>query len=569
MRLLRPALLALWIIALGPLVAATTAAAPRRRQGGRPKNKLAVGSLEHFAEFCRRFIVLDSGQPFELEKFQRLILKGFFAGVTEILVLLPKKNGKTTLLAALALYHLIYTPDAKCYIAASAKDQAKVLYDQACGFVERKDLETGKLLPQAAALQKRVLLRKATKEIRSRRDSGFVWVVSGDKDTVDGVIVTLGLVDELHRHKDNGQLYGVLADGVGPRHGQIVTISTAGERLKSALGRIRAKAYKFGVKRLKDFGRCNYVRSPNGKFEMYEWALDDDDDREDLAVVKLVNPLPTNSLEVLKQRKESPTMTASRWARFACGVWMQGEDAAVSSIDWGLRAREGLTLPPTSAIYLGLDIGWRWDTTAVVPGMPHDREEFEAEDQKGRTRRYWRYRRVRYGKPTILVPPRDGTSLPHEDVINAVLHFKKQGFEILGVVFDRNAEGEKVAQELENVHGIEVIEHSQDPAPMADACMGFTTAVGSVDEKGEPFIEHPDDDEFTAHVLAAKARTTSGEKWRFDAPSENRGARKHGQQDRDDVEVIDAAIAAAMLHHVATAPVEVPPDRSAYRMEFV
>ncbi|MDQ3933417.1 MAG: terminase large subunit [Actinomycetota bacterium] len=550
------------------LVAAV--AAPRAPRARKPrKRKYEVNTLEHFAEFCRRFIVLDNGRPFELEPFQRLILKGFFAGVTELLVLLPKKNGKTTLLAALALYHLIYTPDAKCYIAASAKDQAKVLYDQACGFVERKDLKTGKLLPQAAALQKRVLLRKATKEIRSRRDSGFIWVVSGDKDTVDGVIVTLGLVDELHRHKDNGQLYGVLADGVGPRNGQIVTISTAGERLKSALGRIRAKAYKFGVKRLEQFGRCNFARSPNGKFEMYEWTLDEDDSREDLDIVKLANPLESNTIESLRQRKESPTMTASRWARFGCGVWMQGEDAAISSIDVGRCAIAPDVLPATSAIYLSLDIGWRWDTTVVVPGMPHDREDWEEEDEKtGRSQRFWRYRKVRYGKPTILVPPRDGTSLPHEDVINAVVRFKKQGYEILGVVFDRNAEGEKVAQELEREHGLDVIMHSQDASPMADASMGLATAIGTVDENGERMVELPDDPEFIAQLLAARARTTSGEKWRFDAPKENRGQRKHGQQDSDDVEVIDAAIAAAMLHRIATAPVPVAPDRSAYRMEF-
>ena len=529
----------------------------------RKSPRLEPHTLDHFAAFCRKYVVLDNGQPFELEPFQRAILSGFFDGVTELLVLLSKKNGKTTLLAALALYHLIYTADAACYVAASAKDQARILYEQACGFVERKDLKTGKLLPQAAALQKRVLLRKGYKEIRSRRDGGFIRIVSGDKDTVDGVIVTLGLVDELHRHKDNGQLYGVLADGVGPRNGQIVTISTAGERLKSALGRIRAKAYKLGIKRLPEFGRCNYVRSPNGEFEMFEWALDEDDDREDLEIVKLANPLSTNTPERLRQRKESPTMTASRWARFACGVWMQGEDAAISSVDLGKCTHEGLELPPAAAIYIGLDIGWRWDTTAVVPGQPFEREEFEQDDEKGVKRRYWRYRKVRYGPPKILIPPRDGTSLRRKDIIDAVLRYRDQGFEILGVIFDRNAEGESVAQELEDEHGIEVIEHSQDPSPMADASMGFATAIGAGD------VEIPDDDEFIAHILAAKAKTTSGEKWRLEAPKEHRGSRKQGQQDSDDVEYIDAAIAAAMLHHTATAPVLIPPARDAYRLEFV
>jgi phage terminase large subunit-like protein len=546
---LRAALLALCVSM------AAIAPAPRK-----PKRKLAPGTLEHFAEFCRRFIVLDNGRPFELEPFQRLILAGFFAGVTEILVLLPKKNGKTTLLAALALYHLIYTPDAACYIAASAKDQARIMYEQACGFVERKDVATGKLFPQAAQLQKAVLLRKGYREIRSRRDNGFVRVVSGDKDTVDGVIVTLGLVDELHRHKDGGQLYGVLADGVGPRNGQIFTISTAGETMKSTLGRIRARALKLpGLKRK---GKYTFVRSPNGEFEMHEFSLDPDDDREDLELVKQANPLSNNTIEKLRARKESPTMTPSRWARFGCGVWMQGEDAAYSALSVGKATESWRPLEPTCDIYIGLDIGWRWDTTAAVPLHPFDRLDYEQEI-KGKKVKLWRWRRVRVGQPRILIPPRDGSSLRHEDVIAAVLHFKEQGYRILGVVFDRNAEGEKIAQELENEHGVEVIEHSQDPAPMAEASMGFGRDLG------EGLVELPDDPEYLAHVLAAKAKTTTGENWRIVAPEQRRGQRKQGQQDGEEIEYVDAAVATVMAHHTATAPQDARAtfDPSDYRIE--
>lgn len=542
----------LWL-ALTVWIAVTAAGQGRRRQG-----KLKPGTPEHFEAFCRTFLVLDNGQAFELEPFQRLILKGFFAGVTEILVLLPKKNGKTTLLAALALYHLIYTPDAACYIAASAKDQARIMYEQACGFAERRD-RNGKVLPQAAALQKRVLLRKGYKEIRSRRDSGFIRVVSGDKDTVDGVIVTLALVDELHRHKDGGQLYGVLADGVGPRNGRVLVISTAGETMRSVLGRIRERAYKLpGLKRKKAY---TYARSPNGEFEMHEYSLGPEDDREDLELVKQANPLSTNAIEKLRQRKDSPTMTASRWARFGCGVWMRGEDAAISQLDWAKCGHEGLVLKEGTDVFIGLDLGWRWDTTAIVPGEAYDREEFVGEDGR---EGWWRFKRVRYGAPTVLIPPRDGTSLRRKKVIKSILAFRDDlGLNILGVVFDRNAEGESIAQELEEEHGITVIEHSQDPSPMADASMGFAEAVGS----GE--VEHPNDPEFTRQVLAAKAKTTSGEKWRLVAPEQQRGQRKQGQQESEDIEVVDAAQAAAMLRRIATAPHPPEIDRSAYRMEFI
>lgn len=514
-----------------PLLA-LLAVAPAPQQ---PKKKLQPDTLEHFEEFCRRFLVLDNHQPFLLEAFQRLILRGFFAGVTEVLILLPKKNGKTTLLAALALYHLIYTPDAACYIAASARDQAKILYDQACGFVERKDPLTGALLPQAAALQKRLQLRRGTKEIRSRRDSGFIWVLSGDKDTADGVIPTLALVDELHRHKDNGALYGVLHDGLGPRNGRIVTISTAGERLKSALGRIRAAALRMpGLRRE---GAYAHVSSPDGQFELHEFSLDPEADREDLDLVKQANPLRSNTIEKLRQRKQSPTMTPSRWARFACGVWMQGEDAAVGALDWARCAKPGLTLERGSEVWLGLDIGWRWDTTVVVPFQPIDQE------------------RGRFGTPKILVPPRDGTSLLRSAVIAAVLYFRDElGLEIRAVVFDRNAEGESVAQELEDEHGIEIVEHSQDASLMADASMGLTEAIG------QQHIEQPDDDEFSSHVLAARAKTVSGDRWRFDAPTENRGQRKQGVQESNDIEVVDGAIAGAMVHHSAMAAGRVVED---------
>jgi hypothetical protein len=532
---------------LSVLLLAASAPTARRRPAKKQskKSKLQPNSLEHFAAFCRKFIVLDNAKPLELEPFQRLILKGYFGGVTEVLVLLPKKNGKTTLLAALALYHLIYTPNANCYIAASAKDQARILYEQATGFVERKDSH-GQLLPQARALQKRVLLRKGTKEIRSRLDAGFVRVVSGDKDTVDGVIVTLALIDELHRHKDGGELYGVLADGVGPRDGQVFGISTAGETMKSLLGRTRAVALKLpGVKRV---GAYTFARDAEGEFEMHEWSLSEEDDREDLEVVKRANPLSTNTIEKLGQRKKSPSMTPSRWGRFACGFWMQGEDAAYSSVDWKRNAVPALRkFKPGTRVYLGLDIGWRWDTTAIVPGEPWDREEIEVEGEEG----WWRYRRVRIGKPTILTPPRNGESLKRKAIIDAILAFRDQAeLEIIGVVFDRNADGQGVAEELESTHGIEVIEHTQDPGPMADSSMGFAEALGN------DLVEHPDDDEFTAHVMAAKAKTTSGERWRVVAPEQRRGQRKRGTKDGDDVEVIDACVAAVMMHRNATAPHE-------------
>lgn len=63
------------------------------------------GSLRDFERFCG-LLILDDGQPMRLEAHERKIFRIYFAGYREIVVVLGKKNGKTTGLAALGLYHL-------------------------------------------------------------------------------------------------------------------------------------------------------------------------------------------------------------------------------------------------------------------------------------------------------------------------------------------------------------------------------------------------------------------------------------------------------------------------------
>lgn len=291
----------------------------------------------------------------EIEEFQRQMLTDLFAGVRETVILIPKKNGKSTILGALALYHLISTPDAECVIAAASRDQAQIMLRQAQGFVRR-----------SPSLQMRLKVKQ--REIVHLRHGGRIRVLASDKDTADGVIPTLALVDELHRHK-SPDLYGVFLDGLGPRDGQIVTISTAGASHDSPLGHLRANAYALpGMVRDKAY---RYVRSDG--FAMHEWALEPDDDRTSIETVKLANPASWQTTEALRERYDSPSMTEAQWARFACGVWgigaapaWEGEsfEALAGEIPDGLARRP----PPTTGrmIGLGFDGARRRDGTGLV-----------------------------------------------------------------------------------------------------------------------------------------------------------------------------------------------------------
>ena len=354
---------------------------------------------------------LEDGTSLSLEPFQRQMLAEFFGGATETLILIPKKNGKSTLLAALALHHLITTPDAECVIAAASRDQAEILFGQAAGFVRR-----------SPGLQLRV--RFTRRELRSLRDSGRVRVLASDVDTADGVIPTLALVDELHRHK-SADLYGVFRDGLGPRNGRLITISTAGHDVYSPLGVMRQAAYDLpGLHRNGVYRRAV---SADGAFVMLEWALGPDDDRDDMVLVKQANPASWQTEEALRRRRDSPSMTAWQWARFGCGVWTLGEECWLPDGAWAKCLESGVGIPPGARVVLGIDIGTRKDSSAVVRVWERDDGRVVVEAD-------------------VFTPRGDGTALEIVGLEEAIREHAEV-YEVVAVAYDK-WQFERSAQEF-------------------------------------------------------------------------------------------------------------------------
>lgn len=467
-------------------------------------------TLEGFVAFCAT-LTLENGRPFELEPFEQTVMADYFDGVRETLCLLPKKNGKSTLLAALALHHIIATENAMCPIAAATRDQAMWIFDQARGFVQR-----------SPELQRHVRVLRGYREIR-RRDPllvneppkegeqifGMVKVLAADEDHADGVIPTLALVDELHRHK-RSELYGVFRDGLGPRAGRMITISTAGDDSESPLGQMREVAHALpGMKRE---GAYRYVRADD--FVLHEWALDDDADLSDMRAVKAANPASWQTVEELGRRFASPSMKPWQWARFACGVWMFGETGAFSAGEWRDCEDVSTEIPAGSTdVTIGVDLGWRWDTTAIVP--------------------VWRNPEglLVVGRETIIVPPRDGSMTDYQDIWD-VLEELADRYLHPTFVIDPEAGGEQLAQQAAADLDAEIVEHSQKASAMALAAQRLSEVIGKRE------LRHRGSPELTRHVLAASPKPV-GEGWRLVKPK-RAGA------------VIDGAVALAMAVSVAS-----------------
>ena len=148
-------------------------------------------------------------------------------------------------------------------------------------------------------------------------------------------------------------MYGVFRDGLGPRRGQMITISTAGDDSESPLGLMRSAGYALPT--VERDGTYRYARSGNGEYVMHEWALDAEDDLADMEVVKRANPAPWHTLEALARRHDSPSTTPWQWARFACGVWLQGENTAIGPVEWAACGSDAE--PPAGLVWrVGLDV---------------------------------------------------------------------------------------------------------------------------------------------------------------------------------------------------------------------
>jgi phage terminase large subunit-like protein len=117
-----------------------------------PWRRYAAGSeVRHVATFCREHVIQSEdrweGKPLLLEPWQRRMLGEALAYDPEgwpvwrsVVMIAPRKNGKTQLLAALALHRLLTsTGRPEILLAASSDRQAGRLFDAASRFVRRNE----------------------------------------------------------------------------------------------------------------------------------------------------------------------------------------------------------------------------------------------------------------------------------------------------------------------------------------------------------------------------------------------------------------------------------------------
>lgn len=179
-----------------------------------------------FAErFCKQSQGVI-GAPLVLELFQKAYIQALFGFLEketgfrryrETMFLVGRKNGKSTLLAAIALYMLIadYEGAAEIYSVATKKDQAKKVLTEAINMVKQSP-------------ELRAVLKKRRNDLYFAATASIFEALASDSNTLDGLNAHAVIIDELHAIKDRN-LYEVMKQSTSSRRQPLVVmITTAG-----------------------------------------------------------------------------------------------------------------------------------------------------------------------------------------------------------------------------------------------------------------------------------------------------------------------------------------------------
>jgi phage terminase large subunit-like protein len=396
-----------------------------------------------------------------LGKFQKeWIAETLEPGVRASALMLGRGNGKSTLLAGLAL-HALYDPpreggEPQIPVVAVTLNQAT----RAVFGVARRMIEREPELARRATFYSAI----GASRVETPFNGGEMFPVSADVDGLQGLDPSFAVCDEIGFVPVESWDSLLLASGKRPSS-VVCGIGTPGFDRQNALWHLRQRAREGDL--------------PDG-FRFVEYSADDGCDIEDETQWRKANPalsegfMDVDALRIAVRLSPEVTFRIFRLAQFVDGVdsWL-GQDA------WAVW--ESLADPwPMEAgapTWVGTDVALRHDSTAVAWCQRRDDGRLHV------TAKVWL--------------PRDDGRL---DVTDAMQHLRGLCglYDVKAISYDPRL-FELAAQQLAD-EGFPLVEVPQSVERM-------TPAVGATYEairRGE--LSHDGDDTFGAQVLAAVAR---------------------------------------------------------------
>lgn len=326
----------------------------RRRAPARPRSE--GGAVAEFIESCCRITKgPTAGELIRLRPWQRELLDDLFRlrpdGLRQYrraLVGLPRKNGKSALASAIALYLLldVSEPGAEVYSCAADRDQARIVFG-----VARRMVELEPVLESELRVYRDVIEYPALGSIYR--------VLSSEAYTKEGLNVSACIFDEVHA-QPNDDLWNVMSLAMGARTQPLLLgITTAGVRTQpDGQDSLCYRLYQYG--RQIEAGEID-----DPAFFFRWWSAPPEADWRDEATWRIANPALGDFLHVEDFEAAVRLTPEAEFRTKRLNQWVASRTPWIPAHAWDACASPGAPAPGTP-IVLGFDGSYSGDSTALV-----------------------------------------------------------------------------------------------------------------------------------------------------------------------------------------------------------
>ena len=180
----------------------------------------------NFIQKLKQFQGKWAGKRLILEEWQKFFIYGIYGWyykntdkrvIRHAILDVSRKNGKSTLIAGMALYHLVRENEGgtEVDVVAMTRQQAKILFDMCSAISKRMD-------------PSKKYIRQTINRVKYDRRDSFIQVLASESAALDGYSSSVYIIDECHNQKDS-KLNDVLASSQSARENPLsIYITTAG-----------------------------------------------------------------------------------------------------------------------------------------------------------------------------------------------------------------------------------------------------------------------------------------------------------------------------------------------------
>jgi len=310
-----------------------------------------------------------AGQPLTLEPWQQFFIASLFGWkradgtrrFRESYLEVARKNGKSTVGSGVCLELLVLDGEAgaEIYCAATKKEQARIVFDDARNMTKK-----------STALLKKVAVQRNAISVASTLST--MKPMAADSKTEDGLNPHGIYIDEYHAHPDDG-LYSVLKSATGARSQPLLSIiTTAGFNRLGPCAQLR-----------KSLAGLLEGQHHDDSYFVLIYSLDEGDDWQDETTWQKANPNLGVSLglEYLREQYKAAVRLPSQQVPFKTKHLNLWTDSAEVWLPAELWAQGAQGTPPSELAgrkaWGGLDLAKTRDISSFVLIFPKDGGQFD------------------------------------------------------------------------------------------------------------------------------------------------------------------------------------------------